>query len=514
MKTLFYAAMAASFVFLLNSCAKEKDHAAVSQTPFTPSRQLNFVHSRLLHPGDTVTLVPIDSNTALIRPVGDTLYPVWYYKERSAANGNARTLGTNVITTDWGKVTIADPQKSAENVTRTVGVGCTDLNKTAEFVLRGTDGSLQSAGTMVVQNPNSVGGAGFTFIAKCGVSYFPEVTTGENGDPTNNDIVIHATSHPFYIYSFQQFVGQGTAYGADMKIVNLLGAHTPGDLLAVIANRNSNSVNGVSYLFYTDVDDNANPVNGHTPLITLPMQTSSFAPKGAAAAITIVDPLYNGRDLVLATYTRLNTESAYSIKYLVGKGVGSIDGLATWAQPFSSPLVVPGFGDDVIDIGITAADLDGNGINDLIVMGISPTKISYRVGYNMNSNGVADFTSPVKTLTTVSGTIIGGGLDSKDGTFVVGYYTNSGTPAFHTSILSWDEPNHAFGPTLYSYSRQTVGVTGVGGGVSIGDLNNDFIPDILSMAYVGGAFRFVVDYTYAPSNHQELLHGICGAHTN
>jgi hypothetical protein len=48
----------------------------------------------------------------------------------------------------------------------------------------------------------------------------------------------------------------------------------------------------------------------------------------------------------------------------------------------------------------------------------------------------------------------------------------------------------------------------------MGDLDGDSQTDILSMAYVGGAFRFVVDYTYDPASHQELVKGICGANTN
>jgi hypothetical protein len=178
---------------------------------------------------------------------------------------------------------------------------------------------------------------------------------------------------------------------------------------------------------------------------------------------------------------------------------------------------VPGFGNDIIDIGMGVYDLDKNGKNDVLIMGISPTQILFRVGYNMDANGNADFSSPIKTMMNVSGSIIGGGLDVNytSSTFVVGYYINDAAFArLHTTILPWDFTNQAFGAATDSYVRESVGLSGNGGGVSIGDLDGDFKNDILSMAYVGGAFRFVVDYTYEPSSHEELLRGICGAHTN
>jgi hypothetical protein len=56
----------------------------------------------------------------------------------------------------------------------------------------------------------------------------------------------------------------------------------------------------------------------------------------------------------------------------------------------------------------------------------------------------------------------------------------------------------------------------VGGGVAFEDVDNDLNLDILSMAYIGGDFRFVVDYKYDGPFYgsDRLTHGICGGRTN
>src|SRR4051812_12188895 len=91
MKTLFYAAMAASFALVVSSC--EKDRVVNQSTvPLNPGHELKFIQSKVLQPGEKMTMIRIDSNTAIIRPGGDTLFPRWYYKEKLAAAGNARTL--------------------------------------------------------------------------------------------------------------------------------------------------------------------------------------------------------------------------------------------------------------------------------------------------------------------------------------------------------------------------------------------------------------------------------------
>lgn len=515
MKTLFYAATAA-LALLVVSCQKEQ--TGKQTDALKTNRQLNFIYSHVIKPDEVITPVPMDSNTAIIQPTGDTLFPRWYYKEKAANTPNGRQAGIMAVPTDY-RATINDPKKTAAT-SQIFQITCTNVYQSAEVTIYDNLGNIYSLGNATPTTPGGLIEVPATLSVACNTYYVPEIFTYSSNNP--DDKIIQISKMPFYTYSFQQFVGQGTAYGADMKMLNFEGFHTGTELLSVIANRSSTGINGLSYLIYKELDKNGNVTAGHTGLRTLQMQASSSAPKGAAAALANLDNvgIYTN-DMVLATYTKLNTESAYSIKYLVGLNLNETNGIPTWLQQPNAPLTVPGFGNDIVDIGAVISDFDKNGTLDLMFMGFSTNGIYYRIGYNLNaSNGSADFSSPVKLLYRPEIPVFGGGIDGNGDSFVVGIYaTIKGVNKFQTVVWAWDVADQVFDPTVRLwYYRETVGASTAGAGVAIGRFDAGLSYDILSMAYVGGSFRFVVDFAFNPSPSSKyspyFQAGLCGAHTN
>ncbi len=220
------------------------------------------MHSPLIKPGDVLT--PISRlKYAIIKPDGDTLFRAGIIMKQQLHLPMAGLWEFNrsVLIGDGG-----DDKFTLEIWPRNqlLTVNSSRLNRSAVFNIRSTNGTVIILETINITTANDTRSAELRIPTTCGDSYYPEVTAYTSLDPNNSDQVMHAI-RPFYQYSFQQFAGQGTAYGADMKLAYLEGRKIHLFCLATIANRSSSSVIVFSCLFYKGVDKNANPINAEIP---------------------------------------------------------------------------------------------------------------------------------------------------------------------------------------------------------------------------------------------------------
>jgi len=114
---------------------------------------------------------------------------------------------------------------------------------------------------------------------------------------------------------------------------------------------------------------------------------NGFGDFGNGAGISFADIDNNGtNDIILMAYD--NPSGANFFKYRIGLNVNAQGIPQTWL----ADQVIPGVGDLGEGAGLTIADVDGNGIRDLILMTYDGTPgnnwFKYRIGFNLNNQGI------------------------------------------------------------------------------------------------------------------------------
>ncbi len=165
--------------------------------------------------------------------------------------------------------------------------------------------------------------------------------------------------------------------------------------------------------------------------------------EGQGAGVAFADLNRNGKpDIVVMAYD--NPAQGNSFRYRIGWDFNYSTGKASsWASGYKT---VGGVGWEGEGAGIAFADLDGNGIQDMILMAYDapagPNNFRYRIGWNLSTSGTTN---------------------------------------------NWSN----------SIQVDGVGDTGQGAGVAVGDINGNGTLDMVLMATDGSNFRYRVGWDLA-----------------
>lgn len=491
------------------SCKREAQNGTAEQQLTLAKNQLNYLTEDSIIKSETEIL--IDSNTAIVRIAGDTLYPRWYRKQQAAAGVSSLTSAkwggdigaNNAVISLIGNI-VQDPSRSAPSSTAntlTFSLSPIPAGKTGIVICYKNDvqyAVVNSYSYDAVANGGSINDT-YTVTAGNGEYYQFEMDTY---DASNNPVAI--VTDYWYRYGWQSVDGYGTAYGADIKVCDIDNDGSS-DLVVMTANRTSGKVNGMTYRVLKNVNTNVNSFTSTSTVINLmDGVNTSYVPRGAAIAVGSLNS-DSKQDFVLVTYTSLSTIADFSWRYKVAFDINT-GGAPT---SYSVEQVVPGVGtDDVNSIGAALADIDGDGTTEMILAvfhNTSPYTLEYKIGRNFNATTGAftwDATTHTYNLGTNFGTI-GGGIDlatvssNESGYLTSMFYTGYnvyGSPVAEahlngsTGVLS--NTSHKFS---YNYMNNMYD-NAVGGGVGVGDLDKDGKLDVVNMAYFNERFYFYIGY--------------------
>ncbi len=117
------------------------------------------------------------------------------------------------------------------------------------------------------------------------------------------------------------------------------------------------------------------------------VQVPGVGTEGQGADLVVLDLDPGGSDMILMAYD--NPPGGNSFRYRVGRNLNS-NGIAT--AGWSAPIILPGLGSDGQGAGIAAAQLDNNPMPELILMAYNsppgPNSFYYMVGRNLNAGGM------------------------------------------------------------------------------------------------------------------------------
>jgi hypothetical protein len=172
----------------------------------------------------------------------------------------------------------------------------------------------------------------------------------------------------------------------------------------------------------------------------------------------------------------------------------AIDVIPTWKPgSISRAIDIEGLGHENAGGGVAVADFDRNGISDIVLMGVDnppgENTLWYRIGLNLNADGLPERWLPVCVTS-------GLGHDTQGGGVAVGDINQNGIPDLIFMII--DNPpgaNHFRYKIGYDVNAttgianwgngfevpQAIGNENAGGDIAIGDINRDGNPDLLLM---------------------------------
>jgi hypothetical protein len=295
-------------------------------------------------------------------------------------------------------------------------------------------------------------------------------------------------------YNLAEGVG-AAAEGAGLAIADLDGDDRP-DIIA-LAYDSVAGPNSFKYRVGRDADAFGQPQTW-SPAITV--SGVGDAGEGAGLAVAAIDA--NPRpELVVMAYNSL--PGANDFRYRVGANVSARGEAVKWGPVFC----IPGVGDHAEGAGVALYDLDQNGRPDMILMAYDAqpgaNEFRYRVGKDLDADGRTRNWSGMTIVDGVGQPADGAGLAVADlndnglpDMIVMAYVIAKGERVFRYKIgydldangqtANWTAP---------------VELPGIGGGadgadVAIYDLSGDDLPEVMLMAYRASPgtneFRFKV----------------------
>jgi hypothetical protein len=173
-----------------------------------------------------------------------------------------------------------------------------------------------------------------------------------------------------------------------------------------------------------------------------PMMISGwFGESTAAGDIAIADLNKNGLpDLIIFHID--NQDGGNSGYYRIGWDLNAKGEVSRWDVHLSDPIKVPGwFGDETQGGGIAIADLDKNGLPDLIIFHIDHPDNGnigyYRIGWNLNDKGEVDWDPRINPPIKVPGWF---GNDNQGGDIAVADLNQNGKPDL--IVFNIDHPDN------------------------------------------------------------------------
>ncbi|KAA2245013.1 hypothetical protein F0L74_03370 [Chitinophaga agrisoli] len=346
----------------------------------------------------------------------------------------------------------------------------------------------------------------FNMAMPCGHTYDVAVKTVYGSGP----VTLYSQAY-WFGYNFITTQGLGdNADGADVKITDINGNGIPDIFL--MANDDPSGGNTFRYKFLMDV--NANGV----PAATLPERGRACNcndAEGAGAAFGDINR--DGKvDMVLMAVDA--QPGLNKFRYQIGFGMNANGEPDSW-QTYND---VDGIGNDGMDGGVALADIDKNGILDIVFMGLDGInattgyEIRYKVGFNLGVDGRPTNWGPMQIIDLPNiNQVMGAGIDIAD-------LHNNGTPTMAAFYYELRDGKRYFTTIITDMTLQgepvkvnfkypifqidPVGEQAQGAGVAIGDLDRDGKKDMILMANDNpsgaNSFRyymlFGIRFDYAP----------------
>lgn len=219
------------------------------------------------------------------------------------------------------------------------------------------------------------------------------------------------------------------------------------------------------------------PVNAQ--YLTVPGMSSHA--QGAGVAVGDLDGV-EGPEMILMTYH--HAKGGNTFRYKIGKNLASDGTAASW----SDSIDVQGVSKEAYGAGAALWDINANRKPDLVFMAYQKNLFRYKVGWDLDENGIASSWSGVVEVEGVGDMAEGAGV-------ALGDIDGNGRPEL--VLMSYDSPkgmntfryrigwNLNPGAVTSEWSGEIVpGVSEVaeGAGVGIADLNEDGVPEIVLMA--------------------------------
>jgi hypothetical protein len=191
-------------------------------------------------------------------------------------------------------------------------------------------------------------------------------------------------------------------------------------------------------------------------------------------------------------------------------GLGLAFAPGAGAAVVSEPITAPGVGSEAQGAGMALTNLDGDPRPEMILMAYDnpsgANEFRYRVGFNLNPNGVAQSWSAIRKVDGAGFEGQGAGIaitnldkDARPELIVVAYDDAPGTNTFRYRV-GWNLRNTGTAGRWDSSYRTVAGVgwEGQGASVAVTNFDDDLRPDLVLMAYddpsQGNSFRYRVGW--------------------
>ncbi|HOO52776.1 MAG TPA: hypothetical protein PLX30_00905 [Methanothrix sp.] len=287
--------------------------------------------------------------------------------------------------------------------------------------------------------------------------------------------------------------------GADLAIANLDGDSRPD--MVLMAYDNPAQANTFRYKIGWNLNSNGVATRWDSNFVTV--EGVGWEGQGAGVAIANLDG-DSRPDMVLMAYD--NPAQANTFRYKIGWNLNS-NGVATrWDSNF---VTVEGVGWEGQGAGVAIANLDGDSRPEMILMAYdNPAEANtfrYKIGWNLNSNGVAArWDSNFVTVEGVGWEGQGAGIaianldgNSRPDMVLMAYDNPAQANTFRYKI-GWNLNNNGVAARWDSnfVTVEGVGWEGQGAGVAIENLDEYSRPEMILMAYDNPAeantFRYKV----------------------
>ncbi len=255
-----------------------------------------------------------------------------------------------------------------------------------------------------------------------------------------------------------------------------------------------------------------------SPVFAQYIPTAGMSSHSHGAGLTLWDLDDNGRpEMILLVYH--NQKGMNLFRYKIGRDLAPTGEAAKWDESY---IEVEGVGEAADGAGAAVGDINMNGRPDLVLLAYDAPKhanrFRYKIGWDLNAAGVASSWSAVVEVEGVGHVAEGADVALADlddngvlDLMLMAYDSPKGENSFRYKI-GWNlnpgaiAANWTTGPIVPG-----AGSKADGAGLAVGDLNGNQVPDLVFLAYdrtdQGNRFAYIigwdVDATGVPAEWSE-----------